>query len=68
MQFSGLTAESLQSEINLSCRKAFRSPFTPYILILTHQLETVLENIVGKGETARNEQFLLFRNVFYAFI
>ena len=26
------------------------------------------ENIVGKGETARNKQFLLFPPVFYPFI
>ena len=26
-----------------------------------------LENTVGKGEIARNEQFLLFHSVFYLF-
>ena len=35
-------------------------PFTTEILIFTHQQQTALENIVGKGEIARNEQFLLF--------
>ena len=29
-----------------------------------HQQQTVFENIVGKGETARNEQFLLFPQCF----
>ena len=28
------------------------------MLILTHQQQTVFENIVGKGEIARDEQFL----------
>ena len=27
---------------------------------MTHQQQTAFENIVGKGETVRNEQFLLF--------
>ena len=39
-------------------------PFTPSILILTHQQQTAFENIVGKGEIARNEQFLLFPQCF----
>ena len=30
------------------------------MLILTHQQQTAFENIVGKGEIARNEQVLLF--------
>ena len=34
------------------------------ILILTHQQQTGFENIVGKEETARNEQFLLFPKCF----
>ena len=34
--------------------------FTLEILILTHQHWTAFENIVGKGEFARNEHFLLF--------
>ena len=38
--------------------------FTPSILILTHQQQTAFENIVGKGEIARNEQFLLFPQCF----
>ena len=29
-----------------------------------HQQQTALENIVGKGEIARNEQFLLFLQCF----
>ena len=39
-------------------------PFNPYILILTHQEQTAFENIVGKEEIARNEQFLLFPQCF----
>ena len=35
-------------------------PFTSWILILTNQQQTAFENIVGKGEIARDEQFLLF--------
>ena len=31
---------------------------------LTHQQQTTFENIVGKGEIARNEQFLLFPQCF----
>ena len=31
---------------------------------LTHQQQTAFENIVGKGEIARNEQFLLFPQCF----
>ena len=34
------------------------------ILILRHQHWTAFENIVGKGEIARNEQFLLFTQCF----
>ena len=39
-------------------------PFTPLILTLTHKQQTILENIVGKEEIARNEQFLLFPQCF----
>ena len=38
--------------------------FTPYILILTQQQQKAFENIVGKEEIARNEQFLLFPQCF----
>ena len=31
---------------------------------MTHQQQTAFENIVGKGEIAQNEQFLLFRQCF----
>ena len=31
---------------------------------LTHQQQTAFENIVGKEEIARNEQFLLFPQCF----
>ena len=34
------------------------------MLILTHQQQTAFENIVEKGEIARNEQFLLFPQCF----
>ena len=34
------------------------------MLILTHQQQTAFENIVGKEEIARNEQFLLFPQCF----
>ena len=34
------------------------------MLIFTHQQQTAFENIVGKGEIARNEQFLLFLQCF----
>ena len=32
--------------------------------MLTHQQQTAFENIVGKGDIARNEQFLLFPQCF----
>ena len=38
--------------------------FTQYMLSLTHQEQTAFENIVGKGEIVRNEQFLLFSKCF----
>ena len=34
------------------------------MIVLTHQQQTAFENIVGKGEIAGNEQFLLFRRCF----
>ena len=42
-------------------------PFTPQILILTHQKKkknAAFENIVGKKEIARNEHFLLLPQCF----
>ena len=33
--------------------------------MLTHQQQTAFENIVGKEEIARNEQFLLFPQCFF---
>ena len=36
----------------------------PQILILTHQQQTAFENIVGKEEIARNEQFFPFPTMF----
>ena len=41
------------------CRLVKSKPFTPFILISTHQQQTAFENIVGKEEIAHNEQFLL---------
>ena len=32
--------------------------------MLKHQQQTAFENVVGKGEIARNEQFLLFPQCF----
>ena len=40
-----------------------RSLFNP-LLLLTHQQQTAFENIVGKGEIAHDEQFLLFPQCF----
>ena len=34
------------------------------MLLLTHQHQTAFENVVGKGEIAHNEQFLLFLQCF----
>ena len=34
------------------------------MLISTHQQQSAFENILGKGEIARNEQFLLFPQCF----
>ena len=45
------------------CGKGLK-PFTPQILILTYQQQAAFENIVGKGEIARNERFLLFPQCF----
>ena len=41
-----------------------RNAFTPQILVLIHQQQTAFENIVRKGEIARNKQFLLFSQCF----
>ena len=46
------------------CLQMLLLPFTPLILILTHQQQTAFENIVGKKEIAHNEQFLLFPQCF----
>ena len=48
--------------ISFGCN--FPLAFTPQILVLTHQQQTAFENIVGKEEIARNEQFLLFPQCF----
>ena len=53
----------LNIEIDVLLFLVFK-PFTPYILILTHQHSTAFENIAGKGEISRNEQFLLFPQCF----
>ena len=43
---------------------AIFNPLLHKILILTHQQQTAFENIVGKEEIARNEQFLRFPQCF----
>ena len=40
------------------------NPLLKRYLFLTHQQQTAFENIVGKEEIARNEQFLLFPQCF----
>ena len=42
-------------------------PFLKQALVFTCLLHKTLENTVGKGEIARNEQFLLFPQRFLAF-
>ena len=49
---------------NLVRLKWHKGSFTPQILILTHQQQTALEIIVGKGEIDHSEQFLLFPQCF----
>ena len=46
--------------------KEFVAPLTLYSILLNLMLQqqTALENIVGKGEIAGNEQFLLFPQCF----
>ena len=46
------------------CCLAQTLPCTSEIFILTHQQQTAFENIVGKGEIARYEQFFLFPQCF----
>ena len=50
--------------VNLLVANPLKLTLYSIILILTHQQQTVLENIEGKGEIARNEQFLLFPQCF----
>ena len=51
---------------NFSLWGNFWYVLTPYSIDthLTHQQQTAFENIVGKGEIARYEQFLLFSQCF----
>ena len=59
----------------IKCRSKFFSPLlhslvnlvyriVAQVLISSHQQQTAFENIVGKEEIARNEQFLLFPQCF----
>ena len=57
LQFDFCSA--ITDENRLDC-----STSTSQILILKHQEPTAFENIVGKGENARNEPFLLFPQCF----
>ena len=50
--------------VTLSAFLTFYSIDTLLILILTHQQQTAFENMVGKGEIACDEQFLLFPQCF----
>ena len=54
----------LMEVIKTKCCHENDSLFTPQILVLTHQQQTTFENIVGKGEIARNEQFLFLPQCF----
>ena len=47
-----------------SCTQLLQTIRLPRIFILTHQQQTVFENIVGKGEITCNKQFLLFPQFF----
>ena len=49
-----------------NCRLA-SSPIPTQRHLLTPLGNKPFENTVGKGEIARNEQFLLFHSVFYTF-
>ena len=60
--FTNLTHNVLCKEMTIANLTPY--PFTPQILILTHQHLTTFENIAGKGEIARNKQFLFFPQCF----
>ena len=71
---------SAKSKNNLRCYVAFQgktikqkivkasSPFPEQALVFTCLQQKSFENTVGKGEIARNEQFLLFPQRFQAFL
>ena len=44
-----------------------REAFTSQSRLLTNLYEKPFENMVGKGENAANQHFLLFHHVFYPF-
>ena len=54
----------MQQKVHKEKKKEVYSPFTLLILILTHQQQTVFENIVGMGEIAFDDQYLLFPQCF----
>ena len=47
-----------------ACNFCSFNPLLHRYSFLTHQQQTAFENIVGKGEIAHNEQFLLFPQCF----
>ena len=59
-----LEVDSLRRNYNLGKFYLLLQPLTRYILALTHHQQKAFENIVGKGEIIRNEQFLLFPQCF----
>ena len=62
--FKSKRKSSMHEKIGRFWRDDFSPPFTPLILFLTHQQQRAFENIVGKEEIARNEQFLPFPTMF----
>ena len=71
-QWNGSRKKNQLSKLSIS-ERPFRYSITKMVLfttqtpILTTLKRKTFENIVGKGENARNEQFLLSHSVFYPF-
>ena len=57
----GLADIGQKLSLSLNFHYVIGLSFTPWILILSHQQQTAFENIMGKEEIAREEQFLLFQ-------
>ena len=55
---------NLDHIFSLSSFCLYTNPLLHRYSFLTHQQRTAFENIVGKGEIARNEQFPLFPQCF----